>query len=100
MLYGLSDAMNPLISSLGWISFFLAMASYCCGAFAIIRGPAHPSIISRFFWLALSITNFLSYWEIMKVYNFKKALCSWFSNNIDANFLSSMLLVLETKLWS
>lgn len=49
---------------LGWTSFFLAIASYLCGSFAIVRGPAHPSIISRFFWLALSVTNLLSYINI------------------------------------
>lgn len=56
--------MNIIISVLGWMSFFLAMASYLCGAMAIIRGPAHPSMISRFFWLLLSITNLLSYLKI------------------------------------
>ena len=56
--------MGLVIAILGWTSFFLAMFSYFCGAKAIIRGPAHPSIISRFFWLALSVTNILSYFHI------------------------------------
>jgi hypothetical protein len=54
--------MNQFILTLGWVSFILAMLSYICGAIGIIRGPAHPSIISRIFWLTLSITNLLSYY--------------------------------------
>jgi hypothetical protein len=53
--------MDYTINFLAWTSFALACTSYLCGALAIIRGPARPSIISRFFWLALSITNILSY---------------------------------------
>ena len=53
--------MSNTIFILAWTSFFIAFASYLCGSIAIIRGPAHPSIISRFFWLLLSITNLLSY---------------------------------------
>lgn len=53
--------MNFLIFSLAWISFGLALLSYFSGSIAILRGRAHPSVISRFFWLTLSITNFLSY---------------------------------------
>jgi hypothetical protein len=49
------------IDIFAWTSFVLACASYLCGSFAIIRGPARPSIISRFFWLTLSISNLLSY---------------------------------------
>ena len=53
--------MDQIIFLLGWISFGLAISSYVCGFSVIVRGSARPSIISRFFWLALSITNFLSY---------------------------------------
>ncbi|MDR3478770.1 MAG: hypothetical protein P4M14_12165 [Gammaproteobacteria bacterium] len=56
--------MNQIILTLGWISFFFAMLSYVCGAIGIVRGPAHPSMISRFFWLILSITNLLSYYKM------------------------------------
>jgi hypothetical protein len=56
--------MTQAVSFLAWTSFFLAAVSYFCGAIAIIRGPAQPSIISRFFWLVLSITNILSYWSL------------------------------------
>jgi hypothetical protein len=56
--------MSDIVLTLGWGSFFLAVASYIFGAAGIIRGPAHPSIISRFFWLTLSITNILSYWSL------------------------------------
>lgn len=52
------------ISTLGWVSFILAILSYGFGAFAIVNGPARPSVISRFFWLVLSITNILSYLKI------------------------------------
>ena len=53
--------MNYSLLILAWASFILASASYICGAIAIISGAARPSLISRFFWLILSITNLLSY---------------------------------------
>src|SRR5579863_3811987 len=52
------------ITILGWTSFILAMASYLCGVYAIIYRSVRPSMISRFFWLTLSITNLLSYISI------------------------------------
>ncbi len=56
--------MNSYIFTLGLASFLFAIASYVCGVSAVIRRSAHPSIISRFFWLLLSITNLLSYIKI------------------------------------
>jgi hypothetical protein len=53
--------MSNTVFILAGLSFFLAAASYLWGSIAILRGPAQPSIISRFFWLTLSITNLLSY---------------------------------------
>ena len=53
--------MNITVTILAWTSFILALASYGFGAIAIIKKAASPSIISRFFWLVLSITNYLSY---------------------------------------
>ena len=53
--------MSHTVLLLAWVSFILASASYVCGSVAIISGAARPSLISRFFWLILSITNFLSY---------------------------------------
>lgn len=53
-----------MISLLAWLSFVLALLSYLSGAAATFRGQAHPSIISRFFWLCLSITNLLSYMHL------------------------------------
>lgn len=50
-----------MITLLAVISFILALLSYLFGAVAIVRGPVAPSIISRFFWLLLSITNLFSY---------------------------------------
>ena len=50
-----------MIAFLAWTSFILALLSYLSGSVAILRGRAHPSVISRFFWLTLSITNLLSY---------------------------------------
>lgn len=56
--------MNNTLFIMQWLSFFLAMASYLCGSYAIIKGSARPSIITRFFWLLLSVTNLLSYIQI------------------------------------
>lgn len=52
------------IALLSWLSFGLAIASYLSGSLAIMKGSAQPSIISRVFWLALSITNTLSYFKL------------------------------------
>ncbi len=53
--------MTYTVSLMAWASFFLAIASYICGSIAILSGSSQPSVISRFFWLVLSVTNFLSY---------------------------------------
>ena len=56
--------MSNTVFILAWSSFFLAVISYVFGCAAMLRGRAQPSIISRFFWLVLSITNLLSYFDL------------------------------------
>lgn len=56
--------MIDTVSLFAWSSFILAIISYVFGCVAIYTGKAQPSIISRFFWLLLSITNLLSYFNL------------------------------------
>lgn len=53
--------MNGSVFFLASTGFILAILSYVSGCVAMWAGKSQPSIISRFFWLVLSITNFLSY---------------------------------------
>ncbi|MDF1757500.1 MAG: hypothetical protein P1U74_04300 [Legionellaceae bacterium] len=56
--------MTSTISLLASTSFFLALLSYAWSCVAMHNGSIKPSIISRFFWFVLSISNFLSYYSL------------------------------------
>jgi hypothetical protein len=56
--------MSSTVYSLACTSFFLALLSYFWACVSMYKGTTEPSIISRFFWFILSISNFLSYYSL------------------------------------